>query len=51
MANSRFGYVRDFETDDRILPNCWIVVRVDGKGFSTFTKKHDFTKPNDENGA
>lgn len=51
MANSRFDYVRDFETDDRIMPNCWIVVRIDGKAFHKFTQKHDFNKPNDENGA
>lgn len=50
MANSRFDYVREFETDDRILPNCWIVVRIDGKAFHKFTQKHDFEKPNDENG-
>lgn len=50
MANSRFEYVREFELDDRILPNCWIVVRIDGKGFHKFTDKHEFDKPNDENG-
>lgn len=50
MANSRFDYVRDFETDDKILPNCWIVVRIDGKAFHKFTQKHDFVKPNDDNG-
>lgn len=50
MANSRFDYVRNFEGDDTILPNCWIVVRVDGKAFHKFTQKHDFDKPNDDNG-
>lgn len=50
MANSRFDYVRNFETNDSILPNCWIVVRIDGKAFHKFTKKHDFDKPNDDNG-
>lgn len=34
MANSRFEYVKKFETDDRLLPDCWIVVRLDGKGFT-----------------
>ena len=34
MANSKFEYVRDFEQDDRLLPGCWIVVRLDGKGFT-----------------
>lgn len=50
MANSRFDYVRNFEQDDAILPNCWIVVRIDGKAFYKFTQKHDFIKPNDDNG-
>ena len=26
----------------------WIVCRVDGKNFHTFSKKHNFSKPNDE---
>lgn len=34
MAKSRFEYVKDFEQDDRLLPGCWIVVRLDGKGFT-----------------
>lgn len=50
MANSKFDYVRNFEQNDAILPNCWIVVRIDGKAFHKFTKKHDFNKPNDDNG-
>lgn len=50
MANSRFDYVRNFEKDDSIIPNCWIVVRIDGKAFHKFTQKHDFEKPNDDNG-
>ena len=33
MAHSRFEYVRQFETSDRCLPNCWMVIRIDGKGF------------------
>lgn len=33
MAKSKFEYVRDFETDDTCLPNCWIVVRLDGRNF------------------
>lgn len=50
MANSRFDYVRNYEKNDAILPNCWIVVRIDGKAFHKFTQKHDFNKPNDDNG-
>lgn len=48
MANSKFEYVRAFETDDRCLPNTWIVVRIDGKGFHKFSEKHEFVKPNDK---
>lgn len=50
MANSKFDYVRNFEQTDSILPNCWIVVRIDGKAFHKFTQKHEFNKPNDDNG-
>lgn len=50
MANSRFDYVKSFECDDRILPNVWIIVRIDGKAFHKFTKSHNFDKPNDNNG-
>lgn len=48
MAKSKFEYVKSFETDDRLLPNCWIVVRIDGKGFHKFSDKHCFEKPNDK---
>lgn len=48
MANSKFEYVRAFETDDKCLPNTWIVVRIDGKGFHKFSEKHEFAKPNDK---
>uniref|UniRef100_A0A6P7GUR3 tRNA(His) guanylyltransferase n=1 Tax=Diabrotica virgifera virgifera TaxID=50390 RepID=A0A6P7GUR3_DIAVI len=47
MANSKFEYVKSFETEDTLLRNCWIVVRVDGKGFHKFSKVHEFDKPND----
>lgn len=50
MACSKYEYVKNFELDDRILPNVWIVVRVDGKGFHKFSKLHDFEKPNDDRG-
>ena len=32
MALSRFEYVKKFEKDDSLLRDCWIVVRIDGKG-------------------
>lgn len=47
MAKSKFEYVRTFESEDYLIPNCWIVVRIDGKSFHKFSKKHDFAKPND----
>lgn len=47
MAHSRFEYVREFEIEDKLLHNCWIVVRIDGKSFHKFSKKHNFEKPND----
>ncbi|CAG9766651.1 unnamed protein product [Ceutorhynchus assimilis] len=47
MAKSKFEYVRSFESEEYLLPNCWIVVRIDGKSFHKFSKKHDFDKPND----
>jgi len=49
MAKSKFDYVRNFETEDKLLQNCWIVVRIDGKGFHKFSDEHEFVKPNDLN--
>lgn len=48
MAKSKFEYVRTFEAEDRCLPNTWIVVRVDGKGFHKFSAEHGYEKPNDQ---
>lgn len=36
-ATNRYEYVRDFEQPDRLLPNTWIVVRIDGRGFHKCT--------------
>lgn len=47
MAKSKFEYVKSFESEEKLLPNAWIVVRVDGKGFHKFSAKHNFEKPND----
>lgn len=33
MAKSRFEYVRNFELPDPILPNVFMVVRIDGRAF------------------
>ncbi|KAM6999973.1 putative tRNA(His) guanylyltransferase [Tautogolabrus adspersus] len=48
MAKSKFEYVRNFETDDTCLRNCYIVVRLDGRNFHKFAEQHKFTKPNDD---
>ena len=47
MANSKFEYVKKFEKIDSCLPNCWIVVRIDGHNFHNFSSKHGYNKPND----
>jgi len=39
MAKSRFEYVKEFEQDDKLLPECWIVVRVDGKQFRPYVPR------------
>ncbi|XP_054713494.1 probable tRNA(His) guanylyltransferase [Uloborus diversus] len=48
MAKSAFEYVKTFECSDQILPNTWIVVRIDGKNFHKFSDSHKFKKPNDK---
>lgn len=48
MALTRFEYVKKFEQNDQLLRDCWIVVRIDGKGFHKFADKHNFEKPNDK---
>jgi tRNA(His) guanylyltransferase len=48
MANSRFEYVKGFERPDNLLPNTWIVVRIDGRGFTKLCNKYAFSKPNDK---
>ena len=50
MAKSKYEYVKKFEEKDSCLPNCWIVIRIDGHNFHSFASKHSYKKPNDENG-
>lgn len=50
MSNSKFEYVKKFENFHTLLPNTYIVLRIDGRGFSKFTDLHTFTKPNDIRG-
>ncbi|KAF3921658.1 hypothetical protein AA313_de0210041 [Arthrobotrys entomopaga] len=49
MANSKFEYVKHFElsTTTHLLPNTYIIIRIDGRSFHRFTTTHSFTKPND----
>ncbi|RDL33161.1 tRNA(His) guanylyltransferase [Venustampulla echinocandica] len=47
MANSKYEYVKAFEQPDILLPNTWIVIRIDGRGFHKFSAKYAFAKPND----
>lgn len=47
MAKSKYEYVKKFEQDTPLLPNTWLVVRLDGRGFHKFTDAHKFSKPND----
>lgn len=47
MSNSRFEYVKTFEKNDKLLPECYLIVRVDGRGFKLFCEKYEFQKPND----
>lgn len=35
---------------DSLLLGCYIVVRIDGRGFTPFTAAHDYIKPNDPRG-
>lgn len=47
MAGSRFAYVRSYEALDAVLPNTFMLVRLDGKGFHRFSDTYAFAKPND----
>lgn len=48
MANSRFEYVKQFEKENFLLPQTFILIRVDGKGFHKFSEHYGFEKPNDK---
>lgn len=36
MACTKFEYVKKFEKHEEIIPQTYIVVRIDGKGFTKF---------------
>lgn len=48
MAKSRFEYVKQFEVHEKLLPETYIVVRIDGKKFHEFSRYYKFDKPNDQ---
>lgn len=50
MACSKYEYVKKFEAPLSLLPSTFIVIRLDGKGFTKFTEAHGFEKPNDMRG-
>ncbi|MCJ1260572.1 tRNA-His guanylyltransferase [Lobaria immixta] len=47
MANSKFEYVKSFEQNSILLPNTYLVIRIDGRGFHNLCAKYEFQKPND----
>ena len=47
MAGTKYAYVRNFELPDAALPEVYLVVRIDGKGFHKFSAAHHFAKLND----
>ncbi|KAH7928112.1 tRNAHis guanylyltransferase [Leucogyrophana mollusca] len=48
MAGTKFAYVRNFELPDPLLPDVFLVCRLDGHSFHRFSDEHGFVKPNDE---
>ena len=49
QRSSRWAYVKHYEMlrNDTLMPNVWIVLRVDGKNFSQFTRVNQYEKPMD----
>ncbi|QKX61872.1 uncharacterized protein TRUGW13939_09028 [Talaromyces rugulosus] len=47
LPEEEYEYVRTFEQPDSLLPESWIVVRIDGRGFHRLSDKYGFEKPND----
>lgn len=36
MANSKYEYVKKFEEKSTLLPECYIIIRLDGKNFTKY---------------
>jgi tRNA(His) guanylyltransferase len=47
MANSKFSFVKKFEQSRELLPSIFMVVRLDGRGFTKFCESLGLEKPND----
>ncbi|KAL8858853.1 MAG: hypothetical protein Q9178_004657 [Gyalolechia marmorata] len=48
MAKSKYEYVKAFEQQANLLPNTFLVVRIDGRGFHHLSSRYNFEKPNDQ---
>lgn len=51
MACSKYEYVKNYEIQTSLLPGTYIVIRIDGKGFTKFCEAHNYEKPNDARGV
>ncbi|CAN1269508.1 tRNA(His) guanylyltransferase 1 [Linum perenne] len=41
-------YIKYFQSENKLMPYTWAVVRIDGCHFHRFSEVHQFQKPNDE---
>jgi tRNA(His) guanylyltransferase len=48
MVNSRFEYVREFEREERLLPDTFIIAEVQGSGFKPFCSRLPIARPYDD---
>ncbi|KAI4151512.1 MAG: hypothetical protein LQ341_000899 [Variospora aurantia] len=47
LKQSRYEYIKSFEHHVKLLPNTFLVVRIDGRGFHHLSAKFGLEKPND----
>ena len=48
MVNSRFEYVKEFEREDQLLPDTYILVEIRGRHFKDFCSQHQVAHPFDD---
>ncbi|GJY04995.1 tRNA(His) guanylyltransferase 1 isoform X1 [Tanacetum coccineum] len=48
VNNIKPEYIKLFQSDKKLLPFTWTVIRIDGSHFHRFSDVHGFEKPNDE---